>query len=155
MNFTDQLRAFLISKKVSFKEIDHDPGPTCKEAAKNRGEDLRISGKTLLFKDKKDFRMFVLSGALQVDSNKVRKILRSQRLRFATDEEFLKLTGVPKGALPPIGRDFLPFDLYLDLSILENDKIAFNAGILTKSFILPMSEYLKAVKPKICLFSKL
>ena len=63
--------------------------------------------------------------------------------------------GVSKGALPPFGRDILPYDLYLDESILENEYIAFNAAFLTQSFILKVSDYLTIVTPeKICSFSK-
>ena len=67
----------------------------------------------------------------------------------------MKEVGVSKGALPPFGRDILPYDLYLDDSILENQYIAFNAAFLTQSFIFKVSDYLKVVTPKkICSFSK-
>jgi Ala-tRNA(Pro) deacylase len=151
---TKKIRILLEENGISFREVDHEPSPTCEISAQQRGEDIKIGGKAVLFKDKKDFRLFVLSAALQVDSNKVRKILRSQKLRFATEEELMTLVGVEKGALPPFGRDILPFDLYLDKSILANEKIAFNAGILTKSFILAVDDYLKVIDPVICEFSR-
>jgi len=151
---TEKLTKLLHDKGIEFEERDHPPGETCEAAADARGEDLKIGGKTLLFKDKRGFYLFVLSAAKKVDNNKIRKILKSQKLRFATTVELKELAGVEKGALPPIGRDLLPFDLYLDKSILENEKIAFNAGILTKSFILKLEDYLKLVDPIICEFSK-
>ena len=116
---------------------------------------VKIGGKTILFKGKSGFSLFVLSAALSVDSNQVRKILKSQKLRFATEEELMERVGVLKGALPPFGRDILPYDLYLDKSILENEYIAFNAAFLTKSFILKVTDYLKVVSPHICSFSKI
>ena len=42
-----------------------------------------------------------------ITKDKIRKILKSQRLRFATKEELLDLAGVVKGALPPFGRDLI------------------------------------------------
>ncbi len=45
-------------------------------------------------------------------------------------------------------------DLYLDESILKNDKIAFNAGMVTKSFIMTVKDYLKLIDPIICSFAK-
>ncbi|MBT3584652.1 MAG: hypothetical protein HN509_07080 [Halobacteriovoraceae bacterium] len=151
---TAKIRALLKAKKVAFKEVSHAPATTCEESAKARGEEVRIGGKTLLFKDKRDFRLFVISAAKQVDSNKVRKILGSQKLRFATTEELAELCSVEKGALPPFGRDILPFDLYLDQSITENQKIAFNAGDLHLSFIMEVSDYLNLVEAKVCSFAK-
>lgn len=153
-NLTERLRELLQENNISFEERDHPAGSTCETAANARGEELKIGGKTLLFKDKRGFHLFVLSAAKQADNNKIRKILKSQKLRFATKEELLELVGVEKGALPPFGRDLLPYDLYLDKSILENEKIAFNAGILTKSFILKVKDYLEVVDPIICQFSK-
>lgn len=154
-NLTERLRELLQEKNIPFEERDHPAGSTCETAANARGEELKIGGKTLLFKDKKgEFHLFVLSAAKSADNNKIRKILKSQKLRFATEEELHELVGVEKGALPPFGRDLLPFDLYLDKSILENEKIAFNAGVLTKSFILKVKDYLEVVDPIICQFSK-
>jgi len=150
----EKLRTLIQSKKISFEEIDHSAAPTCEASALARKRDIKIGGKTLLLKDKKDFRLFTISAAKQVDSNKVRKILNSQKLRFATKDELQELCGVGKGALPPFGRNIFPYDFYLDKSILDNTEIAFNAGILTKSFILKMEDYLKLIDPIICDFSK-
>ncbi|RLA65271.1 MAG: hypothetical protein DRQ88_03020 [Epsilonproteobacteria bacterium] len=154
INLTKKLRDLIQGHNIEFKELEHGPGQTCESAAAERGEELKIGGKTLLLKDKRGFNLFVLSAAKKADNNKIRKILKSQKLRFATKEELMELIGVEKGALPPFGRDLLPFDLYLDKSILDNDKIAFNAGVLTTSFILKVEDYLKLVDPIICQFSK-
>jgi Ala-tRNA(Pro) deacylase len=142
---THKIRTYLIENKITFKEVDHESAETCEKSAAARGEDLKIGGKTLLFKSKKGFSIFTLSAAKKLDSTKVRKILKSSKLRFARDEEFTELTGTVKGALPPLGRPILELDLYVDNSIFLNDKIAFNAGILTKSFILDIEDYKKII----------
>ncbi|WP_372652137.1 YbaK/EbsC family protein [Halobacteriovorax sp.] len=154
MDKTEEIRKYLKENSVTYKEVDHDVAPTCELSAKFRGESIEIGGKTLLFKDKWGYRLFVISAALQVDSNKVRKILGSQRLRFATEDELMAKCSVVKGALPPFGRPLQDFDLYIDESIFQNELIAFNAGILTKSFILKIEDYKKLVNPNICNFSK-
>ena len=155
LELNEKIRELLNLKGSPYREVDHEPSSDCLTSATSRGEDLKIGGKTILFKGKNGFSLFVLSAALSVDSNLVRKILKSQKLRFATEGELMDEVGVLKGALPPFGRDILPYDLYLDKSILENEYIAFNAAFLTKSFILKVSDYLKVVTPKeICSFSK-
>lgn len=154
MDLAQKIKDYLSQNAVTFRELDHEPAYTCEDSAKFRGEDLAIGGKTLLFKDKKSFKLFVISASLQVDSNKVRKILSSSKLRFASAEELMDLCGVVKGALPPFGRPIQDFDLYIDESIKENDYIAFNAGLLTKSIIFKTSDYLKLVDATFCKFSK-
>ncbi len=154
MTLTEKIKRLLVENSISFKEVDHEPSPDCITSAQNRNEDLKIGGKSLLLKAKDGFKIFVLSAAKEADSKKIRSILNSQKLRFATKDELLDLAGVVKGALPPFGPPVLPFDLYLDRSILQNEKIAFNAGILTKSFIISVKDYLRLVKPQICDFSK-
>lgn len=154
MNVTERLRDYLKQHEVQYKELSHPPSETCEISAKNRGEDIKIGGKCLLFKDKHDFRLFVISASRQVDSKKVRKILKSSKLRFATHEELMEHCGVVSGALPPFGKTFFPFDLFIDESIFENEKIAFNAGDLSISFILDINDYKKVVSPTICSFGR-
>jgi prolyl-tRNA editing enzyme YbaK/EbsC (Cys-tRNA(Pro) deacylase) len=42
----------------------------------------------------------------------------------------------------------LPFDLYLDSSILQNERIAFNPGSLTDSIIMKRADYVEIAGPK-------
>jgi len=53
-----------------------------------------------------------------------------KKIRFASTEELLQLTGLVPGSIPPFGYPLLPFELFVDASILANEKIAFNAGSL-------------------------
>ncbi len=65
-------------------------------------------------------------------------------------DELKELTGLVPGSVPPFGRPILPFDLYLDEALRTNDRIAFNAGSLTDSIILGMSDYLRIAAPNDC-----
>lgn len=137
---------FIKANNIPYQQISHEPAHTCEQSAEARNESIAIGGKTLLFKSKKAFHLFVLSAAKEVDSTRVRKIVKSQKLRFATKEELLEMAGVVKGALPPFGEPVLPFEIYIDLSILQNERIAFNAGLLTESIILACSDYLEIIE---------
>lgn len=154
MKLTEKILNYLQENRVDFKEIDHLPTPTCEESAAARGESMDIGGKTLLLKGKKGFSLFVISASLQADNNKMRKILSSQKLRFATKDELWDLAGVEKGALPPFGRPILDYELYVDESIKQNERIAFNAGVLTKSIIISTQDYFRLVDATLCKFSK-
>ena len=154
MSITEKLITYLSEHDVKYERRTHAPSETCELSAKHRGEDIKIGGKTLLFKSKHGFHLFSISAEKGVDNAKVRKILKSKKLRFASSEELMELCGVVKGALPPLGNGFYPFDHYVDESIFENEKIAFNAGDLSISIIMDIEEYKKLIDPVVCKFSK-
>ncbi len=66
----------------------------------------------------------------------------------------LQLTGLVPGSVPPFGRPILPFDLFIDVSVSANEKIAFNAGSLTTSIIMLCKEYLAVAGGKVFDFSE-
>ena len=71
MMLTEKIFNILKERNIDYKYIEHAPTVTCEESAAARGEDIGIGGKTLLFKDKRDFRIFVISARLQaVQKNK-------------------------------------------------------------------------------------
>ena len=144
----DAIRRLLQDAAVSFREIHHEPTYTSEQSARARGEQLRIGGKALLMKADGEYALFVLPADRRVDSRAVREALGVRKLRFASREELHERTGLVPGCVPPFGRPILPFDLYVDLAITENDRIAFNAGSLTDSIVLAVDEYLRVAKPK-------
>jgi Ala-tRNA(Pro) deacylase len=149
----ERIRTLLQSAGIEFRQIEHEPTHTSADSARARGEELRIGGKALLLKVEDTLRLFVLSAALQLDSAAVKQYFGVKRQRFATSEELSALGLVP-GAVPPFGRPILPFDLYVDRSIVNNPRIAFNAGSLTVSIIMSVPDYLRVAQPTIFDFSR-
>jgi Ala-tRNA(Pro) deacylase len=151
---TERIRTLLALHAISYREVQHGETHTSEESAKARGESVTIGGKALLMKaGEEEFKLFVVSAALKTDGAKIRNHLGVRKLRFAATEELLALTGLVPGSVPPFGRPVLPFDLYVDVSITRNEKIAFNAGSLTTSIIMSCSDYLAVASPTIFEFS--
>lgn len=148
------IKAFLTSRGVTFREVHHEPTRTSAESARARGEDLSIGGKAIVLKVGERCDLFVLSAAFRIDSQKVKAFLGERKIRFATTEELLELTGLAPGSIPPFGRPITPFDLYIDNSIKANDRIAFNAGSLTDSIIISTADYLAAASGTVFDFSE-
>ena len=144
-----RIRALLEGEAVAFRELEHGPAKTCEDSARERGEPLEIGGKCLLLKAGEDFGLYALSAALPLDSRLLRKTLGVQRLRFATQAELEEMTGLIPGAVPPFGEPVLPFPLHADESLLRNDRIAFNAGALTRSIIMATEDWLRVAKPRV------
>ncbi len=146
---------FLADRNVVFRTVHHQPTFTSEESAAARGEEVKIGGKALLMKVDNDFKLFIISAALKADSKKIKNYCRAKSIRFATKEELLELTTLVPGSVPPLGRPILNFDLFVDSSIVENEKIAFNAGSLTDSIIMKTSDYLALFNPVIFSFSQI
>lgn len=138
----------LNENQVEFRKVHHEPTRTSEDAAKARGEDLRIGGKALLMKADGDYRLFVLPADRKVDSGVIRRHLRIRKLRFATSDELADLTGLVPGSVPPFGTPILPFPLFVDEAIRQNERIAFNAGSLTDSIILSTVDYFRIASPQ-------
>jgi Ala-tRNA(Pro) deacylase len=137
----DDIRAWLITEGVSFREVHHEPTRTSEDSARARGEELRVGGKALLIKVDDVYRLFVLSADRKLDSAAVKRHFSAKKTRFATPEELAELTGLVPGSVPPFGRPLLPFPLYVDPSVFTNERIAFNAGSLTDSIVMPAGDY--------------
>ena len=136
------IKNFLDQRSVPYRQVRHAPTATSAESAEARGEDLSVGGKALVLKVDDRFKLFVLSAALKVDSAKIKRYFGARKLRFASPEELFQLTGLVPGAVPPFGEPITPFELYVDPSIAQNERIAFNAGSLTDSLVMSAREYL-------------
>jgi len=141
------IRALLTAHGIAFTELRHEPTRTSEDSAKARGEALRVGGKALLLRCDETFGLFVLPADRKLDSAAIRRTLPCKRLRFATADELRELTGLVPGSVPPFGEPILPFPLHVDAAIAQNEKIAFNAGSLTDSIILPVNDYLAVARP--------
>ena len=148
-----RIKSLLDAEGAAYREAHHEPTRTSEGSAKARGEELKNGGKSLLLKVGDEFRLFTFSAALALDSRPLKERFSTRYVRFATKEELLVLTGLVPGCVPPFGRPVLPFELYVDDSITKNERIAFNAGSLTDSIIMPVNEYLRAAKPVVFRFA--
>jgi Ala-tRNA(Pro) deacylase len=152
MSAFQKLKSFLDENKISYEYKEHEEVRTSEEAAKARGEDIKIGAKAMILKADEKFVMLVLSAAKKIDSKKVKQMLGVESLRFATPEEVTQLTGCVPGGVPPFANIF-GLELIVDKTIPMNEFVAFNAGERTKSLKLKTEDYLKLLTPKIEDFS--
>jgi prolyl-tRNA editing enzyme YbaK/EbsC (Cys-tRNA(Pro) deacylase) len=148
-----KIREWLAAESVLFREVHHEPTRTSEDSARARGEELRVGGKALLIKVDDTYRLFVLSADRKLDSAALKQRFSARKTRFATPEELMELTQLVPGAVPPFGAPILPFPLYVDPSVFENERIAFNAGSLTDSMVIATSDYRRIAAPEVFAFA--
>ncbi|MCY2992485.1 MAG: hypothetical protein NTY19_32080, partial [Planctomycetota bacterium] len=124
------------------------PVYTSEEAARVRGTPLASGAKALVCKGEDRFVMFVVPADRKLDSRAVRRVNGWRKLRFATREEVLELTGLAPGSIPPFGSLFsLP--TLCDERLGENDVINFNAGDHGISVSMRYTDYVLVEGPQL------
>ena len=143
MDHLKRIRDMLSGAGVDFKEIHHPPTLTSEASAVARGEELRVGGKAIVMKLDENYKLFVIAADRKISSTKIKKHFSVRKLRFASPDELLHITGLVPGSVPPFGNPILDLELFVDTSIALNEKIAFNAGSLTDSVVMRVTDYLK------------
>ena len=149
----NSIRDWLRAEGIQHREVHHAPTRTSEESAQARGEELKVGGKALLIKVDDDFRLFVLSAEKKLDSGAIKRHFKAKKIRFATPEELYDLTRLVPGSVPPFGGPILPFQLYVDPSVLANERIAFNAGSLTDSIVMSTADYRRIASAEVFEFA--
>ncbi|PIY59914.1 aspartate--tRNA ligase [Candidatus Woesearchaeota archaeon CG_4_10_14_0_8_um_filter_47_5] len=144
----ERICEILDKSAVSYKKIEHKPVYTSKEAAQVRNTKLKQGAKALLLKlyniDNTDnkYLFFVTSAAYEIDTSKVKTLFKATEVRLATPDEVKEKTGCDIGSVPPFGNLF-GLTVYVDVTLLENKEIAFNAGSHTQSIIMQTADFMK------------
>ena len=150
---TIRLVAALEGAKIEFTLTEHRPVYSSAEAADVRGTSLHSGAKALIVKSDRGYSMLVMPADLALDSSATRKHFRSKRLRFASKDELLELTGLTPGSVPPFGSLFV-LPTICDERLEENGEINFNAGDQSRSIRMSYRDYVAFEKPEIARVAK-
>ncbi len=154
MDVTGRILKLLEKHEVPFRHLEHAETRTSEESALVRGEPLRNGAKAIVLKVDETFMVFVTSAARRLDSGKIRSHFGARKSRFATPDELLELTGLVPGSVPPFGPPVLDLPIFVDPTVFENDRVAFNAGSLTESIILSSDDYRQVIDATVFRFTK-
>jgi Ala-tRNA(Pro) deacylase len=95
--------------------------------------ELRTGVKALVLKTREgQFLLADIAADGKVDLKKLQELAKTGKIHFATRDEVLTITHCEPGSVHPFGNLF-GIPTYLDRSVLENDFVNFNIGVLTKS----------------------
>ena len=148
------IKKLLDQNGISYQVSEHEPVYTSEQAAKVRGVELKTGVKALVLRTEEGkFVVGLVAGDRRIDLKKLAKILRTKKLRLASPQEVLKITGCKLGSVHPFG-NLHDLSTYLDSSILENDMVNFNAGLHTVSIEMKAKDLIEAIRPVIEDFSK-
>ncbi|MBI3190733.1 hypothetical protein HYZ41_03445 [archaeon] len=147
----DEIIEFLDESKIKYRVIDHAPVYTSEQAAATRGFELRQGVKSLIFKitgKQTDFVLVLVPGDKKADLGKLRKILGADDIRLADPTEVKERMSCEIGSCHPFG-NICGLKTYMDKRILDNETIAFNAGLHTKTIAMSPHDLKKLTKPEV------
>ena len=149
---TDPYEAIIRLLEVShivYEKTEHEPVFTSEEAAAVRGVSMSQAAKALLFKTKEgNFVLVVLPGDKRADSKKLKEILKTKGLRFATPEEVEEHMGCKIGSCYPLGV-VAGLRTLVDKSLGHNKEIFFNPGRHDVSVHMAYTDYERLSTPEI------
>ena len=148
-----QLIAFLDQHNAQYRLIDHEPEGRTEIVSPMRGNALSQAAKCIVLmvkigKKVTKYILGVIPGDARVDLNVVKALMQGTYISFASSDIAEKLAGSVAGTILPFSFNS-ELELIVDPSLLENDKIYFNAARLDRSMALKTSDYMALSKPRI------
>jgi Cys-tRNA(Pro) deacylase len=115
------------------------------QAARERGQRPAQVVRSILFQVKPgEFVMVLIAGPAQVDWRKLRQIVKRSRVRMATEEEVLEVTGYRIGTVSPFGFKNQTRVL-IDASVLREEELSIGSGVRNTAIIMKSADIRKAL----------
>ena len=105
MEVIEKVLTRLDNLNIDYQLIKHKPVYTIGEINQINEIDISFVLKNLFLTDdkKQHYYLVLLKNDQQLDLKKLRKVLKSRRLTFASEEDLNKYLGLKKGAVSPLG----------------------------------------------------
>ena len=134
---------------TAYEQIEHAPVFTSEQAAAIRGMTLKQGAKSLLMKTKEGlFVLVVLPGDKRVDSKKLKALLGTKEIRFASPDEVEASMGCKIGSCYPFGV-IAGLRTLVDESLADNAVISFNPGRHDISIKMKYTDYVTLSHPEV------
>jgi Cys-tRNA(Pro) deacylase len=121
------------------------PVDSFEQAASDRNQRPEQVVRSILFQVRPDeFVMVLMAGREQVDWRSLRKIVGRSRMRMATEDEVLEVTGYRVGTVSPFGVK-RQVRVLIDSSVLKEEEISIGSGIRNTAIILKSVDLRRAL----------
>ena len=146
---TDQPPASIALEKLNIPHqvFKHEiPVTSFEQAAADRNQRPEQVVRSILFQIRpEEFLMVLVAGREQVDWKKLRQFVGRSRVRMATEEEVLEVTGYRIGTVSPFGLKNM-VKILVDASVLKEEEISIGSGVRNTAIILKSADLREALK---------
>ena len=88
--------------------------------------------------------MVLVAGPDQVDWRKLRQLVKRSRVRMATEEEVLEVTGYRVGTVSPFGLRN-PVKVLIDRSVLKEEEVSLGSGVSGVAIVMKSEDIRRAL----------
>jgi len=125
--------------------LHEQPVNSFEEAATQRGQRPEQIVRSILFQVRDgEFVLALMAGPAQIDWKKFRQIVKRSRVRMATEEEVLEVTGYRVGTVSPFGVKS-QVRVMIDPSVLSEEEISIGSGIRNMAIIMKSADVRRAL----------
>ena len=131
---------YLDDREIAYELLEHEERFSAAAEARAAGVTPDNAAKSVLLRDREDYRLAVIPASERLDLKKVRDLLDSRELRLATEQEMASdFPSFEVGALPPLG-SMLNVPEVIDQRLLDHGRVLCNAGDHRHSILLDPRE---------------
>jgi Cys-tRNA(Pro)/Cys-tRNA(Cys) deacylase len=145
---TDQPPASIALEKLNIPhQVFRHQGQvsSLEQAASDRNQRPEQVVRSILFQIRPlEYLMVLVAGPGQVDWRKLRQLVKRSRVRMATEEEVLDVTGYPVGTVSPFGLKN-PVKVLVDSSLLKEEEVSLGSGVRGVAIIIKSADLLRAL----------
>lgn len=145
---TDQPPASIALEKLNIPHrvfIHEKPLMSFEQAAAERNQRPEQIVRSILFQVRpEELLMVLVAGRDQVDWRKLRQLVKRSRVRMATEEEVLEVTGYRVGTVSPFGIK-TPLKVLIDESVLREEEISIGSGTRQMAIIMRSRDVQRAL----------
>lgn len=121
------------------------PVDSFEQAAADRNQRPEQVVRSILFQVRSDeFVMVLMAGREQVNWRSLRKLAGRSRLRMATEDEVLEVTGYRVGTVSPFGMR-RKVRLLIDPSVFREEEISIGSGVRNMAILLKSADLRRAL----------
>jgi len=125
--------------------VHEKPVHSFEQAAADRNQRPGQIVRSILFQIRSDeFLMVLVAGPDQIDWRKLRQLVKRSRVRMATEEEVLEVTGYRVGTVSPFGLP-RPLNVLIDASVLKEEEVSIGSGVRNTAIILKTEDLRRAL----------
>ena len=122
-----------------------NPLRSFEQAAEERQQRPEQIVRSILFQIRADvFVMVLVAGREQVDWRKLRQLVGRSRVRMATEEEVLEVTGYRVGTVSPFGLKN-QVKVLIDASVLKEEEVSLGSGARQIAIIMKSTDLRRAL----------
>lgn len=116
------------------------PVASLEQAAADRSQRPEQVVRSILFQVRpEEFVMVLVAGPGQIDWKELRRFVGRSRIRMATEEEVLNVTGYRIGTVSPFGLKN-PVRILIDESVLKEEEVSVGSGVRNTAIIMKSAD---------------